>query len=139
MKTSLEMLASSMVLGECLSNLHMNFGGFELVDHWTQGEFHHDLVIRTSSTELPPVMVISTNCNGGIKDILGMPAVPDRGGLWRWRCPDNPDFVGPEPQVEVQVTTVHYFEPCEILADDTRSELKPSCRVRQPGGGWQLI
>ena len=47
--------------------------GWEHIDHWAQGEFHHDVVIRVRQLppELPgPVLIVSTNCNGGVKEVL---------------------------------------------------------------------
>jgi hypothetical protein len=33
---------------------------------------------------------------------------------------------------------VHWFDPCELLSHDARSELRPEFRRRQEGGGWAL-
>ena len=38
------------------------------------------------------VLVVATNCNGGIKEVLLFDDVPDRWALWADRCPDNADF-----------------------------------------------
>jgi hypothetical protein len=35
-------------------------------------------------------------------------------------------------------TTEHWFDPCELLAPDARSELREEFRERQCGGGWML-
>jgi hypothetical protein len=35
------------------------------------------------------------------------------------------------------VTTEHWFDPCELLAADARSEYRAEHRQRQCGGGWQ--
>ncbi len=35
-----------------------------------------------------------------------------------------------------RVRTPHWFDPCELLTPDTRSELRPEFRRRQRGGGW---
>jgi hypothetical protein len=121
-------LAAKLSLGSVLETL----GTYELVDHWTQGEFHHDVVVRTGDR----VLVVATNCNGGVKEILAFDEVPDRWALWAWRCPDNPEFGGEMPEIRDRITTVHWFDPCELLTDDARSELRPEHRVRQRGGGW---
>lgn len=128
-----------MVLGSLLDRLRERFGSYELVDHWQQGEFHHDVVLRVDACpDLPgPILVVATNCNGGIKEVLCLAEVPERLGLWHWRCPDNPEFVGGQPQPLARTTTVHWFDPCELLLPTARSELREEFRERQCGGGWQ--
>ncbi|MCB1052170.1 MAG: hypothetical protein H6510_06410 [Acidobacteria bacterium] len=109
----------------------------QILAHWQQGEFHHDLVfsIRENPHE-DEVIVVSTNCNGGIKELIFLDAVPERWALWHWRCPDNPEFQGELPPIRCHHKTVHWFEPCELLAPEARSEYKPEFRKRQRGGGW---
>jgi hypothetical protein len=85
-----------------------------------------------------PVLVVATNCNGGVKELLCFPRVPDRAALWHHRCPDNPEFGGDLPPVLGAVRTVHWFDPCELLRPDARSEYREDARQRQPGGGWTL-
>jgi hypothetical protein len=130
---NVDQLASSLGLGALLAQL----GEYTPVDHWQQGEFHHDVVVRAGSV----VLVVATNCNGGVKEVLAFDAVPDRFSLWHSRCPDNADFAQratvPLPKLIARATTEHYFDPCELLVDDARSELKPSCRKRAVGGGWE--
>ena len=110
-----------------------------MVAHWKQGEFHHDVVLRVEQARgLPgPVIVVSTNCNGGVKEVLCFAELPAREALWYARCPDG-DFEPIElPEVRGRARTVHWFEPCELLGSDARSELKPEFRRRQRGGGWE--
>jgi len=132
-------LADSMVLGTLLEVLRRDFGSYELVDHWQQGEFHHDLVLRLPRYDgLPgPVLVVATNCNGGVKEVLSFAEIPKRHALWKLRCPDNPEFEGEPPEVLARASTSHWFDPCELLAPDARTELRPEFRQRQLGGGWQ--
>ena len=40
------MLARNLGLGALLSELKDGFGGYEIIDHWHQGEFHHDVVLK---------------------------------------------------------------------------------------------
>ncbi len=116
-------------LGEALSQL----GAYELLDHRTQGEFHHDVVLGIEAG----VMVIATNCNGGIKEVLLFDSLPSHDALWRWRCPDNEEFEAELlPVLSARGTTVHFFNPCELLLPDARSELRQEFRKRQRGGGW---
>jgi hypothetical protein len=126
-----------------LDDLVARFGSYELVAHWTQGEFHHDLVVRlpaVAAAVLPGrVLVVATNCNGGIKEVLAFAEVPDRSALWHHRCPDLAGFGGALPPVLWRAVTEHWFDPCELLAADARSELRPEFRCRQEGGGWQSI
>jgi hypothetical protein len=113
--------------------------GWEHIDHWAQGEFHHDVVVRVRQLppELPgPVLVVSTNCNGGVKEVLCLSDVPDRWGLWHYRCPENPEFEGPAPDVRAAARTYHWFNPCDLLREGTRSEFLPEFRKRQRGGGF---
>jgi len=132
-------LAGKLVLGELLAEIARRWGSYEFVEHWQQGEFHHDTVLRVAAAagELPGTyLVVATNCNGGIKEVLCLGAMPARGGLWRTRCPHNAEFDGELPQVLARGVTEHWFDPCALLQPDARSEYRAECRVRQPGGGW---
>jgi hypothetical protein len=73
-----------------------------------------------------------------VKEIFCFESLPDRGALWHHRCPDNEEFTGDLPPVLDSVRTLHWFDPCELLTPDARSEYRPDARERQPGGGWQL-
>src|SRR5262245_38772974 len=135
---SAEHLARELVLGSLLERLGADHDGYDLLDHWQQGEFHHDVVVRVRNQgELPgPVLVIATNCNGGIKEVLAFANLPDRSALWHHRCPSNPEFEGLLAPILAQATTEHWFDPCALLLPDARSELKPEFRIRKRGGGW---
>jgi hypothetical protein len=149
---SLARLTRSLVLGDLLAELIRLHGGFELVEHWTQGEFHHDVVLR-----LPPgalagpssgasgapgswgssrsVLVVATNCNGGVKELLAFDDVPSRRALWDYRVgTSSADAI----QLRGSARTLHWFDPRELLGDNARSEIKREYRQRQEGGGWQL-
>ncbi len=129
-------LATHLGLSGLLADLKSRFGSYALLDHWSQGEFHHDLVIQPEGHD--GVLVVATNCNGGVKEILAFDEVPQRWALWRWRCPDNPEFEGELAPIVARATTVHYFDPAELLHPDARSEIKPEHRRRARGGGWEL-
>jgi hypothetical protein len=132
-------LAENLGLGPLLGDLRSRCGGYEIVDHWQQGEFHHDLVLRVTGAVLPgPVLVVATNCNGGVKEVLCFPEVPARGALWHRRCPANDEFSGDLPPLLAEARTVHWFDPCELLGPEARSEYRPEFRERQAGGGWQM-
>jgi hypothetical protein len=134
-------LAASLVLGHLLERLDRVHGGYELVAHWKQGEFHHDVVLRVQEPRSLPgaVLVVATNCNGGVKEVLVFAEVPDRYALWHARCPSNPEFAGDPPRALAASRTVHWFDPCELLVEDARSELRPEHRKRQRGGGFEPI
>jgi hypothetical protein len=178
---SVDRLARCLVLGVLLDELTTHFGGYDLVAHWTQGEFHHDVVLRvpdppvavaTMPTDIPiaatlpgiphafpgtsppfpgtsppfpgtspplpgPILVVATNCNGGVKEVLCFRDVPDRRALWHHRCPAIDAFDGELAPILARATTEHWFDPCELLAPDARSELLPEHRRRQEGGGWE--
>jgi hypothetical protein len=142
MESVVERLARSLVLGALLDEVSVRFGSYELVAHWTQGEFHHDVVLALpeSATGVLPgrVLVVATNCNGGIKEVLSFSAVPDRRALWHHRCPEVGEFDGDIGPVLARATTEHWFDPCELLRSDARSELRPEYRRTQEGGGWEL-
>ncbi len=129
-----------MVLGNLLATLHKRFGAYELVDHWRQGEFHHDIILRVSERKtLPgPILAIATNCNGGVKEVLCFDAIPTRSALWHWRCPRVSEFAGALPAILERATTHHWFDPGELLGTDARSEIKAQYRKRQVGGGWEM-
>jgi hypothetical protein len=136
-------LAGTLVLGSLLDELTQRYGGFDVLSHWTQGEFHHDLVVRlpdTARAELSGVvLVIATNCNGGIKELFLFDDAPARGALWHHRCPDVAEFSGALPRILAHAKTHHWFDPRELLGPDARSELRPECRRRQSGGGWEQV
>ena len=150
--SSLHTLGESLVLGDLLARLVKHHGAFELLAHWTQGEFHHDVVLRIPSGEsgestgpksgerskiepLPPVLIVSTNCNGGVKELLAFDEVPSREALWNYRLGDaTAASIG----LRDSSRTLHWFDPRELLGENARSELKPEYRRRQSGGGWKL-
>ena len=139
-ETTLEILAQFNAIGSLLRELSK--WNARHLRHWKQGEFHHDLVIGfdTRPDGLPgDVIVVSTNCNGGVKEILCLGEIPERWALWNYRCPENPDFEGEMPPVLECVRTAFWFNPCELLADDARSEYAAPYRRRQRGGGWVPI
>ena len=68
-------LAKTRVLGALLDALQRTWGGYDLLHHHQQGEFHHDVFVRVRLSEDKPrlpgeYLVISTNCNGGVKEVL---------------------------------------------------------------------
>ena len=136
---SVDAIARNLGLGELLSDLNRTFGGYELLEHWQRGEFHHDLVLHVDPNgRLPgPVLVVATNCNGGVKEVICLASPPKEAALWHHRCPDVPEFSGALPPILAQARTVHWFDPCSLLDPDARSEYRPEFRERQPGGGWQ--
>ncbi len=141
---SAEQLANTMVLGSALDRLREEAHPFELIAHWTQGEFHHDVLLRVSpqgngAAAAQPIAYvnIATNCNGGIKEVLVFDEAPARYALWHARCPDNPEFEGDLPAVSDRARTLHWFDPCELLHERARSELRREFRRRQRGGGWE--
>ncbi len=133
-------LASELSSGALLERLRRDHAGFDLLDHWQQGEFHHDFVLQVHDRgELPGnIIVFSTNCNAGVKEVLCLAERPSRGGLWHSRCPDNPEFEGEALVLLDSARTRHWFDPCEVLKPDARSEYREEFRERQAGGGWQL-
>jgi hypothetical protein len=137
---SVEAIAENLGLGTLLSELRTTFGGYEILDHGQRGEFHHDLLLRVEPKDrLPgPILVVATNCNGGVKEVLCLESAPDEDALWHFRCPDSPEFTGAFPTVIGQARTVHWFDPCVLLEPDARSEYRPEFRDRQPDGGWQM-
>jgi hypothetical protein len=132
-------LAACLTLGSLLREVRERYGDFDLVDHWKQGEFHHDVVLRIPNGPDSPCrfLVVATNCNGGIKEVLGFDECPSRLALWHQRCPENREFAGELPVIKGIARTHHWFDPCELLTPDARSELRPEFRRRQRGGGWE--
>ena len=134
-----EKLATKRVLGALLESVRQNWGSYDLLVHHQQGEFHHDVVVQIPNAKprLPgQYLVVSTNCNGGVKEVLCFDEPVDPSALWHFRCPENSEFFGTLPPVLASARTEHWFDPCELLAANARSELKPEFRDRQPGGGW---
>jgi hypothetical protein len=164
MQNTLQELADTLVLGALLDELRARFGLYEFVEHWKQGEFHHDVVVRVADRpidardardledevvhargiEVPrraglpaDVLVVATNCNGGVKEVLAFDEVPSRSALWHFRCPEVEEFEGNLPPLRGRAITPHWFDPCDLLRPDARSELRAEYRRRQPGGGWE--
>jgi hypothetical protein len=137
---TLDDLARNLSLGSLLAALRRDVGAYEVLDEWKQGEFHHDVLLRVESGGRLPgaFLVVATNCNGGVKEVLCLADRPERGALWRRRCPDNPEFEGELPAVLAEARTEHWFDPCGLLRPDARSEIRPEHRERQDGGGWRL-
>lgn len=134
-----ERLVARLTLGELLAVIVVDWGRYELVTHWQQGEFHHDTILRIPHPDLEPpgsYLVVATNCNGGVKEVLCVATLPTRGGLWRWRCADAKEFEGDPPIIIARAVTLHWFDPCKLLTPDARSEYREEHRVRQAGGGW---
>ncbi|WP_437579692.1 hypothetical protein [Sorangium sp. So ce887] len=46
-----------------------------------------------------------------------------------------PELTGALPPIAAQARTWHYLDPCELLAADARSELRPELRERDAGDG----
>lgn len=132
-------LAEQRVLGALLEYLRNEWSGFDLLLHHQQGEFHHDVFVRVpnGTPRLPgEYLVVSTNCNGGVKEVLRFADLPDPAALWHARCPENSEFEGVLPPLLAAARTEHWFDPCELLSASARSELKEEYRTRQRGGGW---
>lgn len=128
-------LAMTQELGALLELVRRRAGGYVLLEHWQQGEFHHDVVIRVDGRE-PCVIVVATNCNGGVKEVSCFGELPKREAVWHERCPESPEFSGELPKLLARARTHHWFDPCELLVADARSELRSEFRERQSGGGW---
>jgi len=135
----IDALAQQLALGSLLAELTSRAGGYDLIEHWQQGEFHHDVLVRVpEAAALPgPFLVVATNCNGGVKEVLCFVEVPDRAALWHARCPSMPEFAGDLAPILARAETEHWFDPCELLGANARSELRPEHRQRQAGGGWE--
>jgi hypothetical protein len=137
---NVEQLAATLSSGALLELLRTECGGFDLLDHWQQGEFHHDFILSVRKPAgLPgPILVVATNCNAGVKEVICFDRPPGRGALWHSRCPGNVEFNGDLPRVLDSARTRHWFDPCALLEPDARSEYREEFRERQLGGGWLL-
>lgn len=132
-------LAACLTLSSLLQEVRDRYGDFDLCEHWKQGEFHNDVVVGFPPGIDSPCrfLVVATNCNGGVKEVLGFDELPSRSALWHQRCPHNPDFEGDIPTIMGMARTHHWFDPCDLLKPDARSELRQEFRRRQHGGGWE--
>jgi hypothetical protein len=137
----IQTLADTLVLGALLDAVRARFGPYELLEHWQQGEFHHDVLIHVPDAAAVvggAFLLVATNCNGGVKEVLCFGERPDRWALWHWRCPQVADFTGDLPPILRHARTTHWFDPCDLLGSDARSELRAEFRERQRGGGWTM-
>ena len=111
--------AHHLTLGSLLESLRLQAGGYGLLAHHPQGEYHHDLVLEVDAARagLPgAILVVATNCNGGIKELLCFDAVPTKSALWLRRCPDVAAFSGELPALLASHRTLHWCDPHELLA-----------------------
>jgi hypothetical protein len=141
MKSRIDQLAGTIVLGSLLEELVRAYGRYDLLAHWQQGEFHHDLVLgmpETARDLLGRILIVSTNCNGGVKEVASFSEVPDRLTLWAHRCAPPGTPLPPLPLL-ASSRTFHWIDPSELLGEDARSELRPEFRRRQEGGGWEPL
>jgi len=137
----LDQLAEKLGLGSLLNTVSESCGPFRVLEHWTQGEFHHDLLLELSGANNPlpgRFLLVSANCNGGVKELVCFDHIPDRWALWHERCPANPEFSGELPPILAARRTAYWFDPCSLLEPQARSEYLPEFRERQRGGGWKL-
>src|SRR5262245_14051843 len=114
----IQRLADERTLGALLEQVHDTWGAFELLAHHRQGEFHHDVFLRVLGAKLNlpgEYLVVSTNCNGGVKEVLCFDSAVNFGALWHARCPSNHEFAGVLPPVLACARTEHWFDPCELL------------------------
>lgn len=134
-------LAQNLALGDLLMDLHRTIGPSRPIAVWKQSCSHSDVVIQLDDRKQLPgsVLVIAIDCNGGVKEVLCFDVVPDRWALWHWRCPTNPEFEGDIPPLLAYEKTQHWFDPNEIVDDNSYCELKPEFRQRQRGGGFVQI
>lgn len=131
-------LADTLVLGSLLEEVRAVYGSYDLLAHWQQGEFHHDVLLSLTTNGAPRFVVVATNCNGGVKEVLCFDELPTRLALWHWRCPASPEFTGDLHGLLGTARTTHWFDPCELLLDSARSEIREEFRKRVPGGGWEI-
>jgi hypothetical protein len=110
--STIEDLADRLVLGALLQELTRRFDGWELLDHWREGEYHHDLVLRVARRVPGRILVVSTNRNGGIKEILALTERPTREALWSYRR--GRTTLAPLAAAR----TLHWFDPCELLGEN---------------------
>ena len=134
-------LAAHLALGDLLSDLHTTIGPSKPIAVWKQSCSHSDLVLFVDHQGKLPgrVLVIAIDCNGGVKEVLCFDQVPDRWALWHWRCPTNPEFEGEIPPLLDSARTQHWFDPNQIVDDNSYCELRPEFRKRLRGGGFVPI
>lgn len=114
----LQELADQLVLGDVLNVLDRDHGGFELIAHRPKGEYHQDLVVRVNTGVFGgEILVIGTNCNGGVKELIALSSVPDHSALWRWRCPTAPQFQGTLDDIRGVARTIHWSDPAQLLEE----------------------
>ncbi len=97
---TLQQLADERTLGALLDRIRTIWGAYEILGHHQQGEFHHDLFLhvpRARHALRGEHLVVSTNCNGGVKEVFCFETEVAPSALWHFRCPENPEFTGELP------------------------------------------
>lgn len=127
-------LANTLTLGGLIERVRCRFGNFRVLDHWQEGEHHHDLVLELDEYAGLPgrFLLVSTNSNGGVKEVHCLASPPDRAGLWHSRCPEQTELVGPPPQILASARTLHWFEPRELLGSAARLPPNAARGPRRP-------
>ncbi len=138
MLTPIDGLARCLTIGALLSVMTRRFGGYEIVAHWTHGDLHHDIVVMLpapATADLPGrVLLVATNAEGGIKEVLCFSDVPDRSALWHHRCPDALEFSGELLPILGRATTQHWFDPSELLKSARIAAKGEHSEPRRPAG-----
>ncbi len=122
----IDSLAQELLLGHLLQRLQDEFSDFELLAHWTKGEYHHDIVVKLGDQKsLPgPVLVVSANCNGGIKELLCFDTAPSEEELWTLR--DENLATDELPAVLAAAKTIHWVDPIGLVRRPTMADMRPS-------------
>lgn len=121
----LSKIAETLVLGDALGWVRERYGAYEIVSHWRQGELHHDIVLRIQEAPREPasggalagyVLLLSLNCNGGLKEVSCFEAPFERDALWQQRCPEAaPEAASGLPRQLGLARTIHWVDPCRFL------------------------
>jgi hypothetical protein len=135
---TVDQLAQKLALGPLLDELRLQCGGFRLVAYWQQTEYHHDLVLALNRKGPLPgsVLVVSTNCNAAVKEVLCFDEVPARAALWHSRCPEDRRFAGELPPLLASARTWRWTDPRALLdADDRGRERDGASEYQQEAAG----
>ena len=123
-------LSRQLGLGSLLSELQARYGGTICSTSGRRASSTTILLLRLPEAWPLPgeYVVVATNCNGGVKEVLCLARKPERSALWHHRCPTI-RFAGELPGAR-RGAHAHWFDPCALLKDDARSEYREDARER---------
>ena len=121
-----------------LEHLQLRHGGFRLLRCWSQGELHHDLVLRLAHPGGLPgsILVVAVHSTGSVKEMICFASPPERNALWQHRCRNLDSRRSLLPPMLARTRHAHWAEHDNLLASRMQAAHRsPHKRGQEPAGG----